>query len=67
MAVLAQAQQQGRTVPRHHHPMRFLFRKDGDGVGADQFGAGGAHRGQQIGLRLQLVLDEMGDDFGVGL
>jgi hypothetical protein len=67
MTVFAEPEQQGRAVARDDDALRLLFREDGDGVGADQFGAGGAHGGEEVGLRLQLVLDEVGDDLGVGL
>ena len=66
-AVLADAQQQRRAAARDDDAEGVGLGDHADGVGADEIDGGLAHRLEQVGVALQLVVDQVGDSLGVGL
>jgi len=62
---LADADDQGRTLTRTDHAMRLVAAECGDGIGAGQALDGQLHGLEQVAT--VEVIDQVGDDFGVGL
>ena len=62
---LADAHDQWRPRTRADHAVRLVMAEHGDGVGALQPLRSGLHGGEQVAV-VEMV-DQMGDDFGVGL
>jgi hypothetical protein len=67
VAVFADAQQQRRALAGDDGAAGVGLGEHADGVGADEFGDGGAHRVEEVGDGLELVVEQVGDGLGVGL
>ena len=66
MPPVAEAEQQRRAVAGDDDAV-LAFLEHGDGIGAGQPVRGQAHGLEQVGRRLQRFLNQVGDDFGVGV
>ena len=62
---LAQADDQRRTLARGDHAVRFVAAENGDRIGAIEALDGLLHGLEQVAV--VHVLDQVGDDFGIGL
>ena len=65
----ADAQNQWRTRTGTHHALGFVFMKNGNGISAMQLLHRQLHGLEQVafGLRFINAVDQVDDDFGVGL
>ena len=64
---LSQTDHQRALASRAHDSTRIPLPEDADGVGPGEVGEGPARGPLDVRVLLQILLDQVGDDFGVGL
>jgi hypothetical protein len=63
----SQAQQQRRALAGDHQLSRHALRQHRDGIGALELCNRFPHRSQQVAASSEMLVDQVGDDFGIGV